>query len=144
MWSHYAAKHSGVRIAFEMPLTTNGFIIEKVQYQAHRVAFDTTDFDEEKRNKSAFNAMRTKCNIWAYENEFRLLAIPEPCRKIGGLEFLNFEYPWVKKVYLGARYPKDDQREKFLSTLRSRCPNAEVYDASVARSGFALAYNRIR
>lgn len=143
MWSHYGAKHAGVRVAFDLPDETPAALLLQVQYSKTRVKFDSADFSPEKRRKSIRESLGTKCHVWSYENEFRWLMGPEACTEKTGMDFFPFKRSWIKRVDLGVRYPKGSGRDAFLSLLKTRCPNAEVFETQVARSGYKLDYIKV-
>jgi hypothetical protein len=69
MWSHYAASHTGVALAFN----TNSAILqgaERVQYEQDRPVIRF--FKEQ--NTMIAKALFTKADYWAYENEWRVLS----------------------------------------------------------------------
>jgi len=92
LWSHYAAKHQGVALGFDVSES----IAKQVSYEVARL--------KEKLPKGvtsitkAFEEMliRTKFESWKYEREWRILTSLQEGDKEGSLYFL----PFSKKIKL--------------------------------------------
>ena len=77
-WAHYANKHHGIRIGFDLPLglTAFGKLVE-VKYRKDRVALDVTlEADSGPTQAAIEEAMEVKSVAWEYEREFRLFLAP--------------------------------------------------------------------
>jgi hypothetical protein len=79
MWSHYADKHAGVRLTFELPEKIKDFEWAEVKYRTEYVQLDTTHGPNAAFQAALSNAMGTKCQIWSYEQEYRLFVLTKTC-----------------------------------------------------------------
>ena len=95
-WAHYAEKHKGVCLGFDIPEKK----LKKVKYVAERLARET--LDQPDCNEKL---LTTKFNHWSYEQERRLI-IDLNSNQIngGGLRFESFSDEMVlKEVYIGCK-----------------------------------------
>jgi len=107
LWGHYADKHRGVAIGFEV---LKDEILE-VNYvgKKERPTFDLTD--NSRRNKELFlELFKIKYESWSYEDEVRILVKLEDCvpdhQKDSKL-FLSFSGRLkVKEIILGIKFSK--------------------------------------
>ena len=136
LWSHYANKHKGVRIAFDFPVLTNAvFGIEKMKYEDKRpqVVFALGADANQEAYKALLASAKVKSNAWKYENEYRLFtqktvckpeAVEYPDGTKSVADFLEVKREWVKSVDFGALCPDSDVM-KITDMLKS------VYSAPV-------------
>jgi len=106
MWAHYADKHSGICLGFEIP-TDNRLYTMKYHHDFLKVPFDPT---EEHVNDFFCH----KFIEWEYERERRAFHDLKEVDKLSGLYFANFNETMVlKEVILGVRNPHfpDDFKE---------------------------------
>lgn len=103
LWSHYADKHRGMCLAFDVP---DNFI-NKVSYASARLEID---FEREAKNPSGISAqtvqrlLTTKFVDWQYENEVRMFVRPEEVVQDGSFQFYPFgDNLSLRAVYLGPR-----------------------------------------
>ncbi|PBB83563.1 hypothetical protein CK216_27790 [Mesorhizobium sp. WSM3876] len=89
LWSHYAAKHHGICLGFDIPRRS----LSEVVYEEDRVrdhlpekAWPPSDLSVDLRTKLA----TTKFREWAYESETRMIFPLETATKAGGLYFKEF------------------------------------------------------
>jgi len=148
MWSHYAAKHSGVRVGFEFPDgIRNPFMIAKIEYCENRVEVDYSFGSPIEEMKTALTkSATTKSLAWSYENEFRLITLPEHCetRTCGNSRvehFLTFNREWVKTVDFGVRCPPGEIRQ-VVDLLEREYPHVIRQRAEFHNSQYALEYKR--
>jgi hypothetical protein len=146
LWSHYAAKHTGVRIEFDFDpeITAPRFHLFGVQYEKHRVAIDYPDvvFGGESPMKT-LEVIRTKADVWRYEAEVRLL-----CSAVGiesqdgkpGVGYVQFERSWVSAVDFGINCPTDDV-SRICEILLNKYPNNVARRQAVRHpSDFSINY----
>ncbi len=71
MWSHYAARHTGVALGFDVLRQR----VEKVEYEPKRLLPNLGESDEPfgLTNELKARLQRTKCHEWQYEQEWRML-----------------------------------------------------------------------
>lgn len=110
LWAHYADKHRGVALGFEIP---NNNIL-KVDYASDEIR---TKFDLSKDNKENecrfLDLAKIKFREWKYEKEYRLLLELDRCVKDGSLYFHPFnEDLKIKEVVLGCRFDHKTNRNK--------------------------------
>lgn len=143
LWSHYAAKHTGIRIEFEFPSLPLApeLQFQSIQYRSHRTAFPINDHRNETAQSESIKALCiTKSDVWSYENEVRILFPTalfsvDPC-------YLGFDKECVKSICFGINYPRED-RTKFVNSLRTSYPKARWLQAFHHSSDFSIVYQEI-
>lgn len=146
LWSHYASKHQGIRIEFEIPYdaSQSGYLLESIDYSHERVPIDSSNLDfEGSITRSLRKAITTKSTAWSYENEVRLV-VPAKLTTLmatpaGELSFIGFDPQWVTSVDFGLRCPQVDI-DKTLETIRSLYPHATARKAAYHSDNFELNY----
>lgn len=111
LWGHYADKHKGIAIGFEI----SNYEILKVEYVGKRVKLELTN-DLQENERLFLNTLgRAKYEKWTYENEYRLWARLEDCTMIDGQYFIQFGNSLkVKEIVLGCKY---DNSEEYILKL---------------------------
>lgn len=103
MWSHYADKHRGVCLGFDIPDDR----AVRVRYVAARTTLKFRDNLERKGVDQTFalDLMRSKYKDWRYEKEVRMfVGLDETEKSVDGLYFYGFdEFLVLKEVILGPR-----------------------------------------
>ena len=102
LWGHYADKHKGVALGFEL---LHDQIIE-VEYTSSPVRKQIeVATDSEDNEKLFFDLAKIKYHKWEYENEYRILVALKDCTEIDGQRFLRFdERLKIKEIILGCNY----------------------------------------
>ncbi len=116
VWGHYADKHKGIALGFEIHKN-----IEKVEYVLTREKLELTSNAEENEklflNKLAFK----KYKKWEYEEEHRMWVKLEDCEKVENLKghedkvsyFIGFnDNLKIKKIILGCRFNYEKEKEE--------------------------------
>lgn len=85
LWSHYAAKHSGIALGFDIGDTLVKRVIYQPQRLTNRLKKGTTTIS----SQTAEALITTKFESWAYEKEWRLLVALEKANQEGKLYFKN-------------------------------------------------------
>jgi len=88
MWSHYANKHHGLCLQFEVPSIN----LAKVSYRFSRLKTELSqlsDKDPEVAEKAMLACLTTKFSHWKYEREWRVFAALDTPDK-NGLYFADF------------------------------------------------------
>ena len=136
LWSHYADKHRGLCLAFEVPRE----LLLDVTYDAERLAID---FEAEARRQSgvspetAGRLLTTKFADWKYEQEVRLFVKPEEVSSSGGLQFFSFsDQLSLRAVYVGARSAVTKRQVQ--AALRSEDQNALIHATRLAFKSFRI------
>ncbi len=85
IWSHYGDNHNGLCLGFEIPDKR----IEKVNYFKNRLPFPIGEYltYQEWYSRVALAFISTKADIWAYENEFRILVDLNSCIRKNNLYY---------------------------------------------------------
>lgn len=126
LWSHYAAKHRGICLGFNVPKIN----LEKVRYRDKRIfAKLGIGQDPGMLPASLQKALRvTKYKGWNYEKEYRrFIPLAETLRE-GRLHFVRFGAGLeLAEVILGDRC--DASVESIKEFVSIKYPNAEVFSA---------------
>ena len=103
LWAHYAAKHTGMALGFDVSADDPDLI--DVDYDDERVRL-SVDADRCEQRVCFEKLIRTKFSSWGYEDEYRYLVQKAQCVERNGLFFY---YPFFRdrfrKVVLGFRCP---------------------------------------
>ena len=128
-WSHYAGKHSGLCLGFDIPDIHLG----EVNYSGRRLAvaaerfLDPSQIDEASVTKFLF----TKFSHWRYENEVRCFVTLEDKDPDTGLFFADFsDRLTLKEVIVGAE--SNLGRVALAEALGDLAPSIEVSKARLA------------
>lgn len=136
LWSHYADKHRGIALGFQI----NTLDIFDVIYDSNplRRQFDLTS--DPITNKTFFlDLAKFKYIKWQYEEESRILIKLEDCIKIDGNYFIEFKNILkVKEIRLGANYDYNANDNKYLIQLASANFNAEIIPCRLERQGYKI------
>jgi hypothetical protein len=138
MWSHYAEKHAGVCLGFDLKEES----VHKVYYQEDRLMAKLDGnqepfvIDEELKGR----LLLTKSHHWKYEDERRLFIPLTNVTKDGELYFRSFDEGMrLAEVILGPRCRK--QIEKFRDETRKTSPCAIVFRSRMAFGEFKVILN---
>lgn len=96
LWSHYADKHRGVALGFEV----NEDHLSHIKYSKSRVKARFKGDDSAGGLESAYanDLLHTKYKHWEYEEESRLQVNLATCNEEGGLYFSSFDGVALKLV----------------------------------------------
>ena len=88
LWGHYADKHSGMALGFDIP----DEYLSPVQYTTQRAK---VEFDQKTRKivngtRLMDKLLRTKFTDWKYEDERRMFVDLDPTLQEGGNHFVEF------------------------------------------------------
>lgn len=147
MWAHYADKHRGVRIGFDIPERTERFTLQQVDYNDSRVAVDMGDSEWSQGVQGAIkHSLRTKSTAWAYENEYRLMTTPQFCEpgadEDAGKLFIPIPREWVRRLDFGARIDPE-RMQAIVDLVRREYPGAIMYRARYHKSDYSLEYEPV-
>ncbi len=147
LWSHYAAKHAGVRIEFDFDpeITAWKSSLGGVIYATHRVPINYyAALFGGAMNLS--ETIFTKCEAWRYEAEVRLVASAvniESQDGRPGVGYVQFEPSWVSAVDFGINCPEDDIA-RICGILSEKYPKNVVRRRAVRHaSEFLIEYKPI-
>ncbi len=132
LWGHYADKHKGIAIGFEILKDE----ILKVDYNPDpiRKQFELTN-DSKINEKLFLGLAKVKYQEWHYENEYRILVKLKDCTKIDGHYFIQFEDRLkVKEIVLGSKY---DNNKEYVLELAKRL-DAKVIPSRMEWQGYKI------
>lgn len=136
LWSHYADKHKGIALGFEI----NSLNISNVIYNPDpiRKQFDLTN--DLLTNKNLFLELaQIKYKKWEYEEESRILFKLKDCIRIDGHYFIEFGNNLiVKEVRLGSLYDYKVNNEEYILKLSTLNSGAEVIPCRLERQGYKI------
>ena len=144
LWSHYADKHRGCALGFEVP---DQFLIP-VSYSAKRL-----EMQLEKRlakegsvgNELSLKLMTTKFADWKYEDEVRLFAKSEETYEELGFHFHPFnETLRLREVVIGARARAAESVREVRAALHPDDNSVKIIPARLAFRSFRVVRNRAR
>lgn len=135
MWSHYADKHRGICLGFDVLRSS----IQKVQYEEKRLLPDLGGSDEPFGLTEEHRDMlrRTKCHEWSYEREWRMFVPLKDALQEGGLYFRGF----AKDIRLAEVIVGNDcahSVEEVREITARHHPGACVYKARLAFNHFKV------
>lgn len=138
-WSHYAAKHTGMCLGFDIPNEHLGAI----KYSRQRLVVETESF-RNPRQLDADVARRflfTKYSHWRYENEVRSFVTLEEKDPKKGLYFAQFsEKLRLATVIIGANSPVT--RATLKEALGDLSSEVEVFKTRLAFKTFRVVHQR--
>lgn len=147
MWAHYSNKHRGIRIGFEFPENKQRYGIAPMNYRPERAVFDISKQPlTDPTNAQMREIMRTKSEVWKYEDEYRLITASSICYRKPPpndvLEFLPFDSAWVRRVDFGLHHDVST-RDKMIKDLATQYPHVSWFQAVYHDEEFALCYQPI-
>lgn len=100
MWSHYANRHRGVCLGFEIP----DECLSEVIYRDERLPYnpDILESDPEAAKNLMFNLATTKFSAWSYEDEWRVFVDLSETTQENRLHFATYSKELqLKKIIVG-------------------------------------------
>lgn len=144
MWAHYAEKHTGMCLGFEIPeFRGTDRLVEPVVYAPERLTFL---LDAEKDlygiNQAFVQAMLyTKSREWAYEQEYRVVANLDVQDPVTGHFYVDFGSELqLREVILGAR--NSTPVGQVAKLVRPAASQVSVFKARAAFHEFAMVPNK--
>lgn len=128
LWGHYADKHSGMALGFDVP---DG-VCEKITYRPDRVKIeiDPTTGNVVDGESAMRQLLLTKFSDWKYEKEYRSFYDLDTLQKEGGNYFVGFSPDLIlKEVVLGWKCEHSISEIKQL--LGSDAAKVKVVKASI-------------
>jgi len=138
MWSHYADKHRGVCLGFDVP---DKYLI-KVKYINSRLAIEFDDNEQENINSDFVQKLfSTKFSDWEYEKEWRMFIGLDETDPDSGLYFYNFNSDMLlKEVILGSRCQTTTDSIKTI--LSGSEHNISIIKSRLAFKSFSVVRNK--
>jgi len=112
LWAHYAEKHKGIALGFEIPESN----LLKVDYVSSeiRTKFELSGNPIEDERKF-LDLAKIKFQEWKYEKEYRLLVELAECKNENGMFFITFSDTLkLKEIVLGCRFNHDIERDRII------------------------------
>lgn len=138
-WSHYAARHTGLCLGFDIPDEHLG----QVSYSRKRLVIEAESFRDPKQLdlETAKRFLFTKYSHWRYENEVRCFVRLEDRDSESGLYFTDFSDKLrLAMVIVGAQ--SGVTRQILLDTLGDFVPTVETFKARLAFRTFRVVRQR--
>jgi hypothetical protein len=134
MWSHYADRHRGICLGFDVP----DHAVKPIDYSAHRLPFRLDDAERTAVTPDMIEQLiYTKFEDWRYEQEYRIDFAVDPADEGEDLLFCDFgDDLRLREIILGPRcnVPLDRAR-----ALADRCGEGiEVLKARLAFTTFRV------
>ncbi len=139
LWGHYAEKHSGMALGFDIP----DEYLSPVQYtkQRSKVEFDKTTREIVDGPRLVDKLLRTKFVDWEYEDEQRMFVDLDPNSQEGGNHFVEFSKDLVlREVILGLKCYLPVSRVRQL--LKDELTPIKVLKAGMALRAFKIIEDR--
>ena len=139
LWGHYADKHSGMALGFDIP----DEYLSPVQYTTQRAK---VEFDQKTRKivngpRLMDKLLRTKFTDWKYEDERRMFIDLDLTLQEGGNHFVEFSKDLVlREVILGLNCDLPASRVRQL--LKDESPPVKVLKAGMALRAFKIIEDR--
>jgi hypothetical protein len=139
LWGHYADKHSGMALGFDIPDEH----LSPVQYTTQRAK---VKFDQKTRTivdgyRLTNRLLRTKFIDWKYEDEWRMFVALDPTLQEGGNHFVEFSKDLVlREVILGLKCDFPASRVRQL--LKDEPTPVKVLKAGMALRAFKIIEDR--
>lgn len=138
MWSHYANKHTGCCIAFNLEELYSSLLIKYDNVRCLRVEY-SKDFPTISYYKCPKRAATSWCILksedWKYEKEIRMLVNTN--NSIEGMDSLPLPKSVFCSIYLGAKISSDD-KDKIIQICRERYGEIEIYQMNLKAGRFEL------
>lgn len=115
LWSHYADRHRGIAIGFEILKDE----IRKVGYPDDPLRKQIDLTANPRINEELFLSLATiKYHKWKYEQEHRILVKLKDCTELDGHHFMQFKDRLkVKEIVLGSKYGRN---KEYIQALAGR------------------------
>lgn len=144
LWSHYANKHQGVRIEFEM---NEMLPLAGVNYSEKRYNFDVSKAPDANFLREAFNQIfTTKSDVWGYEGEVRMVFNRDHSIEVepdeDAVYYLDFPVDWVKSVDFGINC-RQITIDPIASILRQDYPHVVMRKAFHHPEDYSIMYRAL-
>jgi Protein of unknown function (DUF2971) len=138
LWSHYADKHRGMCLGFDLKRGNYervDYLDKRILAELERKEDDPTKLSPELKKR----LLRTKSQHWSYEQEIRIFVALSEMKREGDLYFCPFgdEHVHLAEVILGSRCSKSLASVRAL--VNSHCPQAVVIKSRLAFKSFSVA-----
>ncbi len=138
IWSHYADKHKGICLGFDV----SNKLLAPVEYIAKRRANNILDGDGKItiNEKFMLSLLTIKYASWKYERESRIFVALDHNTKISGKYFMSFDDDIVlREVILGAEHKG---RVGNIKTILKDYENVRLIQSRMAFRSFKIVENK--
>ncbi len=137
LWAHYAEKHTGIALGFQITDPR----LREVQYIPKRIGFELTE--DENKNRELFLQLASKKNKkWSYEEEWRMVVKLDECIPENGHYFFPFgKNLKPREIVLGCRF--EEAREMEIVKLANG-HNLDLLYTRAEWGGFKITKNGSR
>ena len=145
MWAHYAEKHNGMCLGFEIPALPDDWdnsIIRPMMYETKRLKFELAKLQAAVDDRMAFirALLHTKAKDWGYEREYRTMADLKE-KEANGIYYVDFGPSMVlREVIIGCRSKL--LPPQVASKLRGLPASVKVYKARVGFTDFEMVRDK--
>lgn len=138
LWSHYAEKHRGLCLGFDVPDEH----LKPVKYRSTRLKPELEQASpRDDRGTLAYKLMTTKFKHWIYEDEARLIFDLERAQQKDGKYFISYcDALKLKEVIIGPRC--ELSRDEVRNLLKPEEKDASVYHSRLAFRSYQVVRNR--
>jgi len=137
LWSHYASKHTGIALGFDMPESK----AIKVTYSKDRPLFTLDSLSKESDNTEYLEKLsKTKLSSWSYEEEVRFIYPLNTLQFDNEHYFNNFDDEMIlKEVIIGCN--SDITKNEILTVLKGY-KNIKLIWSRMAYKSFRIVRNQ--
>lgn len=136
LWSHYASKHKGICLGFDL---RRGNEVLSVVYEKkrHRLKSGTNEDDSSISLELQNRLFQTKYEGWSYEQEIRRIVDLSKAQQENGLYFLPFDDDLrLREIILGAR--NELSLESIRALTKSTNEGVAVFKTRLERRGYRI------
>lgn len=139
-WGHYANKHKGVCLGFDIPSDK----IADIEYRFGRIDFDIpryVDMNKQQRFDMMKKLLLIKHSQWRYEKEVRRILLLSESEKEGDLYFRSFSHVGeLKQVIVGCN--SSITQDHLFQKLGSRSGSVECFKVRTAFRSYQIVRNK--
>lgn len=141
LWSHYADKHRGICLGFDIPDGT----VEPVTYAKNRLEVNVNRLQvlsEEELQKLMKKLLFTKYSGWKYEDEIRVYASLDEKDASTGFYYVEFGENLKLKEIIAGPVCSDESKRKIKEVVESYAESLECIQARLAFRSFKVVRNK--
>ncbi len=145
MWAHYAEKHNGMCLGFDIPALPadwDNSIIRPMMYEAERLKFELAKIQASVDDRITFvrALLHTKAKAWEYEREYRTMADLKE-KEVNGFYYVDFGPSMLlREVIIGCR--SNLLPSQVASKLKGLPASIKVYKARAGFSDFEMVRDK--
>ena len=145
MWAHYADKHNGMCLGFDIPATPEDWdnsLIRPMMYEPSRLKFELARIQKSLEDRMAFirALLHTKAIDWSYEHEHRMMADLQQSAA-NGFYYVDFGTNLeLREVVIGCR--SNLWPSQVAPKLRGLTTTVKVYKARAGFTDFEMVRDK--